>query len=167
MTGSTQSPAIDGADYRHVMGHFLTGVTVITAIDPESGLPVGLAASSFTSVSMDPPLVLFCAGKSSSSWAKIQAAGSYCVNILGADDEALCRTFASKSNDKFMGVGWREGPSGSPILGTSLAWIDCVMHSEVDAGDHVVAIGRVLGLGTRDATGPLAYYRGGYGRFQP
>lgn len=167
MNGPIHNPVIDGADYRHVMGHFLTGVTIITAIDPESGSPVGLAASSFTSVSMDPALVLFCAGKSSSSWAKIRAAGSYCVNVLGVDDEALCRTFASKSTDKFAGVAWHGGPSGSPILGSALAWIDCVMHNEVDAGDHVVAIGQVLELGTREANGPLAYYRGGYGRFQP
>jgi 3-hydroxy-9,10-secoandrosta-1,3,5(10)-triene-9,17-dione monooxygenase reductase component len=156
---------IPAADYRHVMGHFLTGVTIITAIDPASGKPVGLAASSFTSVSMEPPLVLFCAGKSSSSWAKIQAAGSYCVNILGADDEALCRTFASKSDDKFAGVSWKAGPSGSPILATSLAWIDCTMHQEVDAGDHIVAVGRVVALGANESSGPLAYYRGGYGRF--
>jgi 3-hydroxy-9,10-secoandrosta-1,3,5(10)-triene-9,17-dione monooxygenase reductase component len=159
-------PAIDSGEYRHVMGHFLTGVTIITAIDPETNNPVGLAASSFTSVSMDPALVLFCAGKSSSSWAKIQAAGNYCVNILAASDEALCRTFASKSADKFEGVGWERGPSGSPILDASLAWIDCSMHEEVDAGDHIVAIGRVLALGARDTTGPLAYYRGGYGRFE-
>jgi flavin reductase (DIM6/NTAB) family NADH-FMN oxidoreductase RutF len=163
----TASPAIDPFEYRHVMGHFLTGVTIITAIDPATGKPVGLAASSFTSVSMDPALVLFCAGKSSSSWAKIQAAGSYCVNILGADDETLCRTFASKSDDKFAGVAWYAGPTGSPILGSSLAWIDCSTHQEVDAGDHIVAIGRVQALGTNEATGPLAYYRGGYGRFQP
>ena len=158
-------PLIDASAYRHVMGHFLTGVTIITAIDPASGAPVGLAASSFTSVSMDPPLVLFCAGKQSSSWAKIQAAGNYCVNILGSDDEALCRTFASKSTDKFEGVGWKAGPSGSPILTSSLAWIDCAMHEEVDAGDHIVAIGRVLDLGASESSGPLAYFRGGYGRF--
>lgn len=167
MSAAAQSelPPIDASAYRHVMGHFLTGVTIISAIDPSSGDPVGLAASSFTSVSMDPPLVLFCAGKQSASWAKIQAAGSYCVNILGADDEALCRTFASKSLDKFEGVGWTAGPSGSPILSSALAWIDCVMHEEVDAGDHVVALGRVLDLGAKESSGPLAYYRGGYGRF--
>jgi 3-hydroxy-9,10-secoandrosta-1,3,5(10)-triene-9,17-dione monooxygenase reductase component len=163
----TAFPAIEGSEYRHVMGHFLTGVTIITAIDPASKKPVGLAASSFTSVSLDPALVLFCAGKTSSSWAKIQAAGSFCVNILGTDDEALCRTFASKVEDKFAGVEWHAGPTGSPILGSALAWIDCSMHKEVDAGDHIVALGRVHALGTKEASGPLAYYRGGYGRFQP
>ena len=158
-------PSIDDAEYRHVLGHFLTGVTIITAIDPATGSPVGLAASSFTSVSMDPPLVLFCPGKSSSSWPKIQAAGHYCVNVLGADSETLSRTFSSKVADKFEGVSWHAGPSGSPILGEALAWIDCSMHAEVDAGDHIVALGRVLALGANDVGAPLGYYRGGYGRF--
>lgn len=160
---SESFPTIDGNQYRHVLGHFLTGVTIITASDRETGDPLGLAASSFTSVSMDPPLVLFCAGKSSSTWPKISAAGHYCVNILGHDHESLSRQFSGKG-DKFAGVNWHSGPSGSPILDDALAWIDCLMHEEVDAGDHVIAIGRVLALGDRGHGGPLAYYRGGYGQ---
>ncbi len=161
---SAHEPAIDGAHFRHVLGHFLTGVTIITATDPETNSPVGLAASSFSSLSLDPPLVLFCAGKNSSSWPRIQAAGNYCVNILGDDQEVLSRQFAGKG-DKFAGVGWRNGPSGSPVIESALAWIDCTIDSEVDAGDHVIVIGRVLGLDAKDHGGPLAYFRGGYGVF--
>ena len=157
-------PVIDGAQFRHVLGHFLTGVTIITATDATSGEPVGMAASSFTSVSLDPPLVLFCAGKNSSTWPRIQAAGNYCVNILGDDQEVLSRQFAGKG-DKFSGVGWRKGPSGSPVIESALAWIDCRIESEVDAGDHVLVVGRVLDMGAKDNGGPLAYFRGGYGIF--
>ena len=161
---SAHGPVIDGAQFRHVLGHFLTGVTIITAIDPETDGPVGLAASSFTSVSLDPPLVLFCAGKNSSTWPRIQAAGSYCVNILGDDQEVLSRQFSGKG-DKFAGVGWRKGQSGSPVLESALAWIDCTIDSEVDGGDHVIVVGRVQEMGARDHGGPLAYFRGGYGVF--
>jgi 3-hydroxy-9,10-secoandrosta-1,3,5(10)-triene-9,17-dione monooxygenase reductase component len=157
-------PPIDGAQYRNVLGHFLTGVTIITAIDPESGAPVGMAASSFTSVSLDPALVLFCAGNSSSSWPKIRAAGAYCVNILGAEQETLSRQFSSPG-DKFAGVGWRKEITGAPVFNEALAWIDCTIHEVVDAGDHCVVIGAVHALGSRDHGGPLGYYRGGYGNF--
>jgi 3-hydroxy-9,10-secoandrosta-1,3,5(10)-triene-9,17-dione monooxygenase reductase component len=156
-------PEIDGTIYRHILGHFITGVTIITAIDPETQLPVGLAASSFTSVSMDPPLVLFCAAKTSSTWPRISAAKHYCVNILGDDHEHLSRQFSSKGADKFAGVAWHAGPSGAPVFDEALAWIDCSMHNEVDGGDHIIAVGRVLALGDRGHGGPLAYYRGGYG----
>jgi flavin reductase (DIM6/NTAB) family NADH-FMN oxidoreductase RutF len=159
------APEIASADFRHVLGHFLTGVTIITATDPDTGEPVGLAASSFTSVSMDPPLVLFCAGKTSSSWARIHEAGVFCVNVLGEEQESVSRAFSTRGVDKFAGVAWTKGVSGSPVLTDALAWMDCSMHNEVDAGDHIVAIGRILALGARDHGGPLGYFRGGYGRF--
>ena len=161
---STPPSAVDPAHFRHVLGHFLTGVTIITAMDPDAAAPVGLAASSFTSVSLDPPLVLFCAGTTSSTWPRIQAAKSYCVNILGEDQETLSRQFSGKG-DKFSGVGWRAGRSGSPIIESALAWIDCVVHEEITAGDHVIVLGRVLDMDTKDSDGPLAYYRGGYGSY--
>jgi 3-hydroxy-9,10-secoandrosta-1,3,5(10)-triene-9,17-dione monooxygenase reductase component len=157
-------PPIDGAQYRNVLGHFLTGVTIITAIDPETGEPVGLAASSFTSVSMNPALVLFCAGNGSSTWPKIRAAGTYCVNILGEEQETLSRQF-SRPGDKFAGVGWRKEVTGAPVFNDALAWIDCTIHEVVNAGDHCVVIGAIAALGSRDHGGPLAYYRGGYGNF--
>ncbi len=162
---TSEFPEIDGAAFRHVLGHFLAGVTIITTIDPETGAPAGLAASSFTSVSMDPPLVLFCAGSHSSTWPKIQASGNYCVNILADDNEWMSRQFSTKVPDKFAGVTWRPGPSGSPIVEGALAYIDCSLHQAVPAGDHILAIGRVLELGARDPGAPLAYFRGSYGKF--
>ena len=158
-------PEIDSTAYRHVMGHFPTGVTIITAIDPADESPVGLAASSFTSVSMDPPLVLFCAGNFSSSWPRIQRAGHFCVNIVGADHEWISRQFSSKVADKFANVEWRPEVSGAPVLNDAHAWIDCQVHEEIAAGDHVIVVGRVLALGAAEAGGPLAYYRGAYGQF--
>ncbi len=147
------------------MGHFLTGVTIVSAIDPDSGEPVGLAASSFTSVSMDPALVLFCAGKSSSTWPRIEAASAFCVNVLAHDQERISRQFSTRGDDKYADVLWHAGPSGSPVFDEALAWIDCRISAVHDAGDHVIVVGAVQDLGSRDAEGPLAYYRGGYGFF--
>lgn len=159
-------PAFDGAHFRQVLGHFPTGVTVITADGPEG--PVGLAVGSFTSVSLDPPLVAFCPDKRSSSWPRIREAGVFCVNVLGEDQELVCRTFASKGVDKFKGIGWEPTGTGSPRLGGVLAWIDCTVETVHDAGDHEICIGRVTEMGVGEGSGgPLVFYRGGYGRFEP
>lgn len=157
--------AIDAAQFRQVLGHFPTGVTVIASAS--DGEAVGLAVGSFCSVSLDPPLVAFCPDKSSSSWPKIASAGSFCVNVLGEDQEDICRTFAAKGADKFAAIGWRPAASGSPIINDVIAWIDCDIEVVHDAGDHYIAVGRVreLGIGRDHAGGPLVFYRGGYGRF--
>ncbi|MGK2947744.1 MAG: flavin reductase family protein [Acidimicrobiales bacterium] len=160
----SQQPAFDSAKFRQVLGHFPTGVTVVTAAGDDG--PVGLAVGSFSSASLDPPLVAFFPAKSSSSWPRIEAAGSFCVNILGADQEQACRRFASKEVDKFAGLGWHPAPSGAPRLDGVLAWIDCDIDSVVDAGDHHCVLGRVRDLEVGDDdSGPLLFYRGGYGRF--
>ncbi len=153
----------DSAKYRQVLGHFPTGVTVVTAA-PE-GTPVGMAVGSFASVSLDPPLVAFFAGQSSSSWPRIQAAGSFCVNILADDQEAVCRRFASKEEDKFAGLGWTPAASGSPLLDGVLAWIDCDIESVSEAGDHVCVMGRIRDMEVAHDGAPLLFFRGGYGRF--
>jgi flavin reductase (DIM6/NTAB) family NADH-FMN oxidoreductase RutF len=158
-------PTIEQARFRQVLGHFPTGVTVITAA-PEGAPPVGLAVGSFASLSLDPPLVLFCASKSSSSWPKIEAVGSFCVNILAEDQEEVCRQFASKAEDKFAGVGYRPGHTGAPILNGVLGWIDCRMESVTEGGDHVIVVGRVLDLEVAHEGKPLVFFRGGYGRFE-
>jgi len=163
----TEYPTVDAARYRSVLGHFATGVTVITAVDPDGGEPVGLAANSFTSVSLDPPLVAFCAAYASTTWPRIERAGRFCVNILGEDQEELCRVMATKGADKFRGIGWKKGSSGSPVLSDVLAWIDCRIDAEHDAGDHTIVVGRVIELRIgEEADGPLLFYRGGYGRFE-
>lgn len=155
--------AFDSAKYRQVLGHFPTGVTVITAAGDDG--PVGLAVGSFSSVSLDPPLVAFFPDKGSSSWPKIEATGSFCVNILGEDQEDVCRRFASKGDDKFAGLGWGPAGSGSPLLHGVLAWIDCDIESITEAGDHYCVLGRVRELDVEHEHGPLVFFRGGYGRF--
>jgi flavin reductase (DIM6/NTAB) family NADH-FMN oxidoreductase RutF len=156
-------PSFDSARYRQVLGHFTTGVTVITGAT--DGEPVGMAVGSFSSVSLDPPLVGFFPDRSSTSWPKVEVTGSFCVNILGEEQEDVCRRFAMKGEDKFAGLGWSATPSGSPLLDGVIAWIDCDIESVTDAGDHVLVLGRVRDLGIEHDGPPLVFFRGGYGRF--
>jgi flavin reductase (DIM6/NTAB) family NADH-FMN oxidoreductase RutF len=161
----TSAASIDSARFRQVLGHFASGITIVTAID--GGQPVGMTAQSFSSVSLDPPLVAFFPGKSSTSYPRIQSAGVFCVNLLAEDQEALCRTFAVSGGDKFAGVGFRPAAgTGSPVLADALAWIDCRIETEHDAGDHIITVGRVLDLEVTREAKPLLFYRGGFGRFE-
>lgn len=155
----------DAARYRQVLGHFATGVTVVTTAS--GGAPAGLAVNSFTSVSLAPPLIAFCVARTSSTWPRIEAAGAFCVNILAEDQEALCRVFATSGRDKFRGVGWRPAESGAPILAGALAWVDCFVEAEHPGGDHLIVVGRVREVGVGREGRPLVFYRGGYGRFEP
>jgi flavin reductase (DIM6/NTAB) family NADH-FMN oxidoreductase RutF len=157
------STSIDSGKYRQVLGHFTTGVTVITAA-AEAG-PVGLAVGSFSSVSLEPPLVGFFADKGSTSWPKIEGTGSFCVNILGEHQEDVCRRFASKDPDKFAGLGWKATGSGSPLIDDVIAWIDCDIDQVVEAGDHFLVLGAVRELDVAHDGPPLLFFRGGYGRF--
>ena len=156
--------SFDSAKYRQVLGHFPTGVTVITAVN--DGVPVGMAIVSFASLSLDPPQVLFCAGKSSLSWPKVRVVGSFCVNFFVEDQEDVCRVFASKAEDKFAEVGWRRSGNGSPLLEGVLGFIDCTIESVVESGDHDIVVGAVSDLDVLHEGGPLLFFRGGYGRFQ-
>jgi len=154
-------PAIDPARYRQVLGHFPTGVTVITT--EHDGARIGLAVGSFFSVSLDPALVGFCAGAQSTSWPKIRAAGRFCVNVLGSGQEDVCRVFAGKSADKFAGLGYDAAPySGAPRINDALAWIDCELEGVHPGGDHDIVIGRVHDLAVAEEGTPLVFFRGGY-----
>jgi flavin reductase (DIM6/NTAB) family NADH-FMN oxidoreductase RutF/DNA-binding IclR family transcriptional regulator len=155
---------IEGGHFRTVLGHFPTGVAVVTGMDAD-GKPAGLAVGSFSSVSLDPPLVAFMPDKKSTSWPKFRDSGSFCVNILGADQESVCRTFASKGGDKFAELTWKPAGSGSPRIDGVLAWIDCDMEVVHDAGDHYIVIGRVRELDIGTPALPLVFFQGGYGRF--
>jgi len=152
--------AIDCRELRRVLGAFPTGVTIATTVGKD-GAPRGFTANSFTSVSLDPPLVLVCLAKAASSYATFLGAEGYAVNILAADQRAISSRFATAGEDKFEGVAWRPGETGCPLIEGAAGWIDCVRHQAIDAGDHVVLIGRVVGFDGTPAA-PLGYCRGAY-----
>lgn len=160
------SPAMfDSPTFRRVLGHYPTGVCIVTAIDRD-GQPAGMSVGSFTSVSLDPPLVAFFPDRKSSSWPRIERAGRFCVNILASDQEPLSRRFASRGADKFEGVTHRVSGNGSPILDGVVAWIDCDLHAVHEAGDHYIVLGEVVDLEVQGgANGPLLFFQGGYGEF--
>lgn len=157
------APNFDSAKFRQVLGHFPTGVTVISSMHEEK--PVGLAVGSFASLSLDPPQILFCPGKQSSTWPKIQAAGSFCVNVLAEDQEDVSRVFASSAADKFAEIGWKKSGNGSPIIDGVLAFVDCTVADVIESGDHYIVVGQVHDLEVRHEGGPLVFFRGGYGRY--
>jgi 3-hydroxy-9,10-secoandrosta-1,3,5(10)-triene-9,17-dione monooxygenase reductase component len=166
-SGSDSSPdeAVyrpDAAEFRRVLGQFATGVTIITAMDGDE--PAGVAANSFTSVSLDPPLVLFCVGRSSTTWPRVERARKFAVNILGEHQEELSQLFAMKGADRFGRVAWHLGVGGSPVLHDVLAYLDCEFWAEYDGGDHIIVVGRVLDLGVDHDAGPLVFFQGKYGR---
>lgn len=155
---------LDPAEFRRVLGHFASGVTVVTALDDDG--PAGFACQSFASLSLDPPLVAFMVARTSTTWPRIARAGHFCVNILGADQEGVCRAFAVSGADKFAGVDWTPSPStGSPRLPGAPAWIDCVLTTVHTGGDHLVVVGRVESLGAVETGDPLLFHQGRFGRF--
>ncbi|MFD3530192.1 flavin reductase family protein [Streptomyces sp. NPDC058664] len=160
-----ERPPVDPADFRRVLGHFASGVTIVTALDTEG--PTGFACQSFASLSLDPPLVAFMVARTSTTWPRIAAAGTFCVNVLGAGQGGLCRTFAVSGADKFAGVEWTPSPAtGSPRLPGAPAWIDCAITTVHTGGDHLIVVGRVESLGaTEDGGEPLLFHRGRFGRF--
>jgi 3-hydroxy-9,10-secoandrosta-1,3,5(10)-triene-9,17-dione monooxygenase reductase component len=151
--------------FRRVLGHVPTGVALITATTPAG--PAGMAVNSFTSVSLDPPLVSFCAARTSSTWPRIRAAGAFSVNVLGEEHTELSRRFAQKDADRFAGLGHRPGTTGAPVLDGVAAHLDCELHDVLDAGDHVIVLGRVVHLDADEGVRPLVFHGGGYCSLQP
>ncbi|MFJ6833110.1 flavin reductase family protein [Streptomyces sp. NPDC091209] len=164
--GEDERAPVDPARFRHVLGHFATGVTVVTA--PATGAedpsgPAGFACQSFASLSLDPPLICFMVGRTSTTWPHIARAGVFCVNVLGAHQGELCRGFAVSGADKFAGVVHDAAPvSGSPRLAGTAAWIDCTIHAVHTGGDHLIVVGRVDALGTSgdEDVPPLLFHKG-------
>ncbi|WP_405671729.1 flavin reductase family protein [Streptomyces sp. NBC_01530] len=171
--GDNERAPVDQTEFRRVLGTFATGVTVITAPAPaptaatadEAG-PAGFACQSFSSLSLDPPLIAFMVGRTSTTWPRIARAGAFCVNILGAHQGDLCRAFAVRGADKFTGVAYDGAPvSGSPRLTGAVAWIDCTIHAVHTGGDHLIVVGRVDALGTGDSPdGSLLFHQGRFAR---
>ena len=152
--------------YRRILSHYPTGVCVITAMQ-EGGAPIGMVVGSFTSVSLDPPLVGFFPDRRSTSWPRIAATNRFCVNILADDQMALCKRFASRDDDKFRDISHRFSDAGLPILDGVVAWIDCTVNAVHEAGDHFIALGEVQALAAGRDARPLVFWQGGYGHFAP
>lgn len=155
------SQGTDSDTMRQVLGHFPSGVTIVTGITPEG--PAGFTCQSFASLSLEPPLVLLLAGRSSTSWPRIRDTGRFCVNVLSTAQEMLSGTFAQSGTDKYAGVEWEPSPLGLPILAGSTAWVDCTLHAEHEGGDHLIVVGAVQGLAA-PGDPPLVFHRGGYAR---
>ncbi|WP_416985987.1 flavin reductase family protein [Streptomyces sp. T028] len=153
---------MDTKKFRRVLGHFCTGLTVVTSTT-DAG-PVGFTCQSFSSLSLDPPLIVLCPAKSSTTWPEIRRSGRFCVNILADHQETLSSRFAVSGGAKFAGVEFGASPNGSPLLPDALAWLDCTLNAEYDGGDHSIAIGRVHDLDAAPGARPLLFHRGQYAR---
>jgi 3-hydroxy-9,10-secoandrosta-1,3,5(10)-triene-9,17-dione monooxygenase reductase component len=149
------------SEMRDVLGHFCTGIAVITAHDGDR--PIGFTCQSVTSVSLNPPYISFCPAETSASWPLIRRVGTLCVNILAVDQQDVCATFATGGKDKFAGISWRPGSNGAPTLDGTLASIEANVEFEHVAGDHSIVVARVSGLSAHRERRPLLFYRGGYG----
>ncbi len=157
----TEPVSPDQARFREVLGHFVSGVTVVTTMGQDG--PHGFTCQAFAALSLSPALVVFAPARTSLTWPRIRSAGVFCVNVLKDDQEALGRVFATKGDAKFDGVGWGPSAKGCPILAGALAWVECELADVHDAGDHLLVIGRVLDLGAGEGH-PLVFYRGGFYR---
>jgi flavin reductase (DIM6/NTAB) family NADH-FMN oxidoreductase RutF len=161
---------VDPAHFRRVLGGFASGVTVVTAPAAEGGSgPAGFACQSFASLSLEPPLVSFMVGRTSTTWPRIARAGVFCVNVLTAYQGELCRAFAVSGADKFAGASHSPAPvTGSPLLEGVAAWIDCEIHAVHTGGDHLIVVGRVRALdAAEEGPGPLIFHKGNLGTFAP
>ncbi|WP_233492133.1 flavin reductase family protein [Blastococcus sp. TF02A-30] len=155
---------VDPRMLRDVLGHFASGVTVVTA-DTADG-PIGFTCQSFSSLSLDPPLVAFSPARTSRTWARLRDIGRFCVNVLAEGQDAVSQNFARSADDKFTGVPWTPSPHGSPVLDDVVAWIDGELWAEYDGGDHTIVVARVLDLGSSPDRRPLLFHRGAYGLLQ-
>ena len=154
-------PGIDAKALRGAFGHFATGVTIITTRDP-GGAPIGVTASSFNTVSIDPPLILWSVARTAYSYPSFAVAEHFAVHVLDAGHQHLSERFARASSDKFAEMGWQPGMGGVPVL-DGLGTFECSVEHRYDGGDHLIIVGRVLRLGSIDKEGmPLLFHRGRY-----
>ncbi|MET8165798.1 flavin reductase family protein [Streptomyces sp. NPDC005329] len=157
--------AVDGRRFRDVLGNFPTSVVAITTTDPEQR-PHGMIVGTFTSVSLDPPLVSFLADRSSTTLRTIRAAGRFCANALAGNQERLSRRLATgPAQERFADTSWRASPLGNPVLDGVVAWVDCAVEQVVEIGDHLLVVGRVRDLRVESLKTPLLFFRGGYGDY--
>lgn len=152
-------PSPDGM--RRALGAFASGVTVVTSVAGDE--PVGFTCQSFASLSLDPPLVLFCAGREGRAWARIREVGRYCVNVLAEEQLDVCARFGSRTGARFAGLDWDLSEFGTPSLPGALLRVHCTLENTHAAGDHDIAVGRVLGLELGGDVPPLVFHRGRFG----
>jgi flavin reductase (DIM6/NTAB) family NADH-FMN oxidoreductase RutF len=158
-----QTPVVDGDSFRRALGRYAAGVVVVTGPGP-----VGLTATSFISVSLDPPLVSFCVGRASTTWPDLRKAPTFAVNVLATDQAELASRFAGRGIDRFAPpTSWHPGPGGVPILDGTAAHLLCEPYDTVAMGDHWLVVGLVVETGLGAPGVPLLYHRGRYGRFSP
>ena len=162
LTATTTDTSIEPLSFREALGHYASGITVITSHTGDE--PIGFTCQSFYSVSMNPPLVSFSVMRSSASYPKIREAGRFAVSILSVEQVGISNQFARRGTDKWHGIEWQESPLGNPVIADSLHWLDCEIHDEHVAGDHVIVIGEVkaLDLQKADIAQPLLYFKGQY-----
>ena len=151
---------VSSDEFRHACGRFATGVVVAAVIDPE-GTPHGLTVSSFTSVSLHPPLVLICLGHAVTNIAEFRQASHFGLSILGEEERHISQRFAQKGHDRFDGVDWRKGETGVPLLTHALATLECAAHQRFTSGDHDILVGEVLRVQAKDHA-PLVHFAGHY-----
>jgi len=153
---------ISKQEFRRVLGHFAAGVTVITTVG-DDGKPYGLTATAFTSVSLEPPLVLVCVDKRAESHPHFHASRIFAVNFLRADQQEVSRGFAVSGGDKFSGVEMRQGVTGAPVLAGVLGHLECRTTDVCEGGDHTIFIGQVESADATEGE-PLLYFKGAYGK---
>lgn len=154
--------SIDSQELRRVLGHFATGVTVITTKD-ESGAPFGLTANAFTSLSLNPPLILICVDKTAQCYSCFVASNVFTVNFLSENQEEISRRFATKGVDKFAGLKWQQGTNGAAILDGVIGYLECKIVQSYEGGDHTIVVGEVLNAAA-SGNRPLLFYQGKYQR---
>ncbi|MEU9111453.1 flavin reductase family protein [Streptomyces sp. NPDC048483] len=152
---------IDPAAFREIVGRFASGITVVATLG-DDGQPAGLACQSFASLSLDPPLIMLCVGKSSTSWPRIEAIGRFAVSILAEEHRDTCAALGRSGPDKFAAIDWNTSPHGTVHIEGALAIVDCALEAVHEAGDHLVVTGRVRALAARDDGSPLLYFRSAY-----
>ncbi|WP_121708923.1 flavin reductase family protein [Streptomyces sp. E5N91] len=160
MTTFERAAEFDTATFRSVIGHFCSGVTVVTGQTDDG--PVGFTCQGFHSLSLEPALIVLLPGRGSTSWPRIAATGSFCVNVLAGDQEEVSNAFAVSGGDKFGGVDWRPSPYGSPMIEGAAAWIHCTVDQVHKGGDHWIVVGAVRDLAANADPDPLLFYRGKY-----
>lgn len=151
---------LDPLDLRTTFGCFPSGVTALCSNGPNG--PVGMAASAFTSVSLNPALVSVCIQKTSSTWPLLRQGPAIGVSILAAGQESICRSLAATFSERFADVNWTSSDAGAVYVNGSVAWLECVLHDELDAGDHIIALLRITGLRNAAETAPLVFHRSGF-----